>query len=245
MTNYLAFIDPELKVPRIGHLNWEDGTIQPLAFASGAPLENLYQVIAAGKQGIKATGDPIKHNSVKVLPPISGRDILAIGKNYAEHAIEFNNSGYDSSDKVDQPTHPVVFTKRSTSIVPHGHPIAFSSSFTETLDYEGELGVIIGKAGLGIEKVNAMDYVWGYTIINDVTARERQRDHKQFFIGKSGDTYCPMVSFCAESHFATHFTNSHVYYRAPWLFLHPTFLMYFLSRPLSMARKDKKQQLKI
>lgn len=192
-TNYIAFRDPELGVPRIGHLDRDNNTIQPLAFASGTPLQDLYQVISAGLSRIKAAGTPIDFASTQILPPISGRDILAVGKNYAEHAVEFNKSGYDSSDKVDQPTHPVLFTKRSTSIVAHGHPIALYPSFTHTLDYEGELGVIIGKAGLGIRKENAMEHVWGYTIINDVTARERQRDHKQFFIGKSGDTYCPMV----------------------------------------------------
>ncbi|ODM15346.1 hypothetical protein SI65_09287 [Aspergillus cristatus] len=192
LTNYIAFVHPGLKVPRIGHLNWDDTTIQPLSFASGTPLENLYQVIQAGQENIKLTGRPILLDSVQTLPPISGRDILAVGKNYAEHAVEFNKSGYDSSDKVDQPSHPVLFTKRATSIVGNGHPIALHRSFTQTLDYEGELGVIIGKVGFDVRKENAMEYVWGYTIINDVTARERQRDHKQFFIGKSGDTYCPM-----------------------------------------------------
>ena len=193
LTNYVAFLDSELAVPRIGHLDWKQATIQPLAFASGRALDNLYQVIST-EQEIQPSGDPIPLNSVQILPPISGRDILAVGKNYVEHAVEFNKSGYDSSDRVDQPTHPVLFTKRASSIVPHGHPVTLDPSFTQTLDYEGELGVIIGKGGLGIRKENAMEHVWGYTIINDITARERQRDHKQFFIGKSGDTYCPMVS---------------------------------------------------
>jgi 2-keto-4-pentenoate hydratase/2-oxohepta-3-ene-1,7-dioic acid hydratase in catechol pathway len=193
LTNFVAYLDPELQVPRVGHLDWDDETIQPLAFASGAPVETLYQVIAAGHYSTKPIGHPLAIHSVQLRPPFGGRDILAVGKNYAEHAIEFNKSGYDSSDKADQPTHPVLFTKRATSIVAHGTPIALYPSFTQTLDYEGEIGVVIGKGGLGIKKENALDHVWGYTIINDVTARERQRDHKQFFIGKSGDTYCPMV----------------------------------------------------
>ncbi|KAJ5187573.1 hypothetical protein N7449_010567 [Penicillium cf. viridicatum] len=192
LTNYVAYLDPELNVPRVGHLDWDNETIQPLAFSSGAPLETLYQVIVAGCHSTKPTGTPIAIHSVQLRPPFGGRDILAVGKNYAEHAIEFNKSGYDSSDKADQPTHPVLFTKRATSIVAHGAPIVLNPSFTQTLDYEGEIGVIIGKGGLGITKENALKHVWGYTIINDVTARERQRDHKQFFIGKSGDTYCPM-----------------------------------------------------
>ena len=108
------------------------------------------------------------------------------------HAKEFNASGYDSSDKVDQPTHPVIFTKRATSIIADGDDIFPHPGFTESVDYEGEIGVIIGKAGFQIKEENAMDHVWGYTIINDMTARERQRDHKQFYLGKSPDTFCPI-----------------------------------------------------
>jgi len=86
----------------------------------------------------------------------------------------------------------VIFTKRSTSIAACGDEINPHPNFTGTLDYEGEIGVIVGKSGFQVAEKDAMDYVWGYTIINDVTARERQRDHKQFHIGKSPDTFCPM-----------------------------------------------------
>jgi 2-keto-4-pentenoate hydratase/2-oxohepta-3-ene-1,7-dioic acid hydratase in catechol pathway/pimeloyl-ACP methyl ester carboxylesterase len=102
------------------------------------------------------------------------------------------NPSYDSSDKTDQPSHPVIFTKRATSIVAHGAEIYPHPDFTQSLDYEGEIGVILGKVGFQVSESDAMDYVWGYTIINDVTAREKQRDHKQFFLGKSADTFCPM-----------------------------------------------------
>lgn len=90
------------------------------------------------------------------------------------------------------PSHPVIFTKRATSIIADGHEIYPHTGFTESVDYEGEIGVIISKPGFKISEKEALDYVWGYTIINDVTARERQRDHKQFYIGKSPDTFCPM-----------------------------------------------------
>jgi 2-keto-4-pentenoate hydratase/2-oxohepta-3-ene-1,7-dioic acid hydratase in catechol pathway len=195
LTNYVAYLDPRaLNHSRIGHLNLKTSSIQPLSFISGTPLTDLYQVIEVGESQIKPAGEPIQMSSVQLQAPISGRDILAVGKNYFEHAIEFNSSGYDSSDKKDQPTHPVIFTKRATCIIAHGQPIFPHPGFTETLDYEGEIGVIIGKSGFKIEETDAMDYVWGYTIINDVTARDRQRDHKQFYIGKSADTFCPMVS---------------------------------------------------
>ncbi|OBT70787.1 hypothetical protein VF21_10087 [Pseudogymnoascus sp. 05NY08] len=192
-TNYVSYRDlTSLGQPRIGSLDFEKSLIQPLAFASGAPLSNLYQVIEIGDSQIIALGDIIPLSSVDLLAPINGRDILAVGKNYHEHAKEFNSSGFDSSDKVDIPSHPVIFTKRSTSIIASGEPIYAHAGFSETLDYEGEIGVIVGKAGFQIDETDAMDYVWGYTIINDMTARERQRDHKQFFIGKSPDTFCPM-----------------------------------------------------
>jgi len=195
LTNYIAYLDPNaLHQSRIGHLDLETSFIRPLSFASGAPLTNLYQVIEIGEAGIKASGESIPLSSVQLQAPISGRDILAVGKNYFEHAIEFNTSGYDSSDKIDQPTHPVIFTKRATSIISHGEPIFPHPGFTDTVDYEGEIGVIIGKSGFQIEEEDAFQHVWGYTIINDMTARERQRDHKQFYIGKSPDTFCPMVS---------------------------------------------------
>jgi 2-keto-4-pentenoate hydratase/2-oxohepta-3-ene-1,7-dioic acid hydratase in catechol pathway len=149
-------------------------------------------VIEVGEDNIVPAGDSFPSSLVKILPPISGRDILAVGKNYTEHAKEFNKSGYDSSDKVDQPSHPVIFTKRASSVISTGEDIFAHPGFTESPDFEGEIGVIIGKAGFKISE-DAMEYVWGYTIINDMTARERQRDHMQFYIGKSADTYCPMV----------------------------------------------------
>lgn len=194
-TNYVAYRDPKaLGQSRVGHLDLESSIIWPLSYVSGTPLSNLYEVIEIGESQIKPSGGVVHLSSVQLLPPIGGRDVLAVGKNYFEHAIEFNTSGYDSSDKVDQPTHPVIFTKRATSIIAHGEPIFLHSEFTETPDYEGEIGVIVGKSGFRIQEKDAMEYVWGYTIINDMTARERQRDHKQFYIGKSPDTFCPMVS---------------------------------------------------
>lgn len=195
LTNYVAFVHPENGAEQIGHLDQEKSTIQPLSFGSGTPVGNLYQVIEAGSRGkITAAGPPLPTGSVKILPVISGRDVLAVGKNYMEHAREFNSSGFDSSDKVDRPSHPVIFTKRATSIIADGEEILPHESFTSTVDYEGEIGVIISKPAFRVTAQDAWDYVWGYTIINDVTARERQRDHKQFYIGKSPDSFCPMVS---------------------------------------------------
>ncbi|QKX53692.1 uncharacterized protein TRUGW13939_00772 [Talaromyces rugulosus] len=190
LSNYIAYLD-ESQSPRIGHLDFDSSMITPLVMLSGAPVTSLYQVIEL-QNNLVAYGEKISLSNVTVQAPINDRDILAVGKNYVDHAVEFNRSGYDSSDKSDQPTHPVIFTKRSTSIIACGDEIYPHPNFTGTLDYEGEIGVIVGKLGFQVAEKDAMDYVWGFTIINDVTARERQRDHKQFYIGKSPDTFCPM-----------------------------------------------------
>ncbi|EMD90125.1 hypothetical protein COCHEDRAFT_1195394 [Bipolaris maydis C5] len=192
LTNYVSFQDPDTGRIRVGHYDLANKSIQPLAFLSGTPLDNIYQVIEIGEFNIIPSGETLPASTIRILPPFTGRDILCVGKNYAEHAKEFNSSGFDSSDKVDTPSHPVIFTKRFTSIIGDGEEILPHSGFTETVDYEGEVGVVIGKAGFRIPEESAMDHVWGYTIVNDVTARERQRDHKQFYIGKSPDTFCPM-----------------------------------------------------
>uniref|UniRef100_A0A0C4DJ50 Bifunctional 4-hydroxyphenylacetate degradation enzyme n=1 Tax=Fusarium oxysporum (strain Fo5176) TaxID=660025 RepID=A0A0C4DJ50_FUSOF len=189
---YAAYVQPNTGLPRVGHFDLANGTIQPLNFISGTPVTDLYQVIAAGASRIIPDGEALAAKDVKLLPTISGRDIMAVGKNYMEHAKEFNSSGYDSSDKTDRPSHPVIFTKRATSIIAHGDVILPHAEFSQTLDYEGEIGVVVGKTGYRVSEADAWDYVWGYTIINDMTARERQRDHKQFFIGKSADTFCPI-----------------------------------------------------
>jgi 2-keto-4-pentenoate hydratase/2-oxohepta-3-ene-1,7-dioic acid hydratase in catechol pathway len=193
LTNYVAYHDRLIRKNLIGHYNLTAKTIQPLSFTSGTPITNLYQVIEAGESNIVSAGAPIDANKVDILPPFALRDVLCVGKNYFDHAKEFNDSGFDSSDKVDVPSHPVIFTKRYTSIIADGEDIYPHPEFTATADYEGEIGVVIGKSGFRIAEEDAMSHVWGYTIINDMTARERQRDHKQFYIGKSPDTFCPMV----------------------------------------------------
>ena len=193
LTNFVAYeLTDGTKRTRIGHLDHGSSKITPLAYASGTPLSSLYEVFAINHESLISAGEPFAKETVMLLAPIVGRDILAVGKNYSEHAKEFNASGYDASDSVDMPSHPVIFTKRSTSIIAHEEEIMPHPEFTSTLDYEGEIGVIIGKSGFQIGEAEADDYVWGYTIINDVTAREKQKEHKQFYIGKSADTFCPM-----------------------------------------------------
>ncbi|KAK5171458.1 uncharacterized protein LTR77_004603 [Saxophila tyrrhenica] len=176
---------------RMGHLDEKNGTITPLAFESGTPIENLYQIIEVGEDHIVASGEPFKvDENVNVLAPISGRDIIAIGKNYTEHTKEIPQLSKGFGEGV--PECPIVFTKRATSIIGNEDDILLHENFTSQLDYEGEIGVIVGKGGHQISEADSMRHVWGYTIINDVSAREKQKAHVQAYIGKSADSYCPM-----------------------------------------------------
>jgi 2-keto-4-pentenoate hydratase/2-oxohepta-3-ene-1,7-dioic acid hydratase in catechol pathway len=134
-------------------------------------------------------------DAVDLLAPIPmpQRNIFCVGKNYRDHAAEFGRSGYDTpSRSAELPDRPIIFSKTPTAVTGPGAPIEAHSGVTRELDYEGELAVIIGQGGRTISRERAYDYVWGYTIINDVTARDLQRDHKQWLLGKSLDTHCPM-----------------------------------------------------
>jgi 2-keto-4-pentenoate hydratase/2-oxohepta-3-ene-1,7-dioic acid hydratase in catechol pathway len=134
-------------------------------------------------------------NEVNLLSPIPVpvRDIICVGKNYAEHAKEVQKSSFSTlQEKKHVPDEPIIFNKATTSVIGPNDKIELINDRTNTTDYEGELGVIIGKRSKNIKYSNATDIIFGYTIINDVTARKLQNNHKQWFIGKSPDTYCPI-----------------------------------------------------
>ncbi len=135
--------------------------------------------------------DTAKHtyiiSEIQLLAPIPrpSKNIFCIGKNYRDHAIEMGS-------EADIPEDIMVFSKVPTAVIGHGEGIPRHSGITEQLDYEGELAIIMGKTGTGITKDNAMNHVFGYTIINDITARDLQQKHKQFLLGKSLNGTCPM-----------------------------------------------------
>lgn len=132
-------------------------------------------------------------SSVRLLAPLQLRkNIIAVGRNYRDHAKEFSDSGFDASEKQMIPDYPVVFTKSPTSVIGPDDPIVLANDPTGTTDYEGEMAVVIGRACKNATRESALSYVFGWTIVNDVTARDLQKRHVQWFIGKSPDTFCPM-----------------------------------------------------
>ena len=182
---------------------WTDKGIVAMSTLGASLPQDVLGVIEAGDaaaQGITqalanvASSDLLDPASVTVLAPIPTprRNIFCVGKNYHAHAKEFQDSGFDSSSAGEEiPAYPIIFTKAPSSVVGPDAEILSTLDPTGTLDYEGELAVIIGTGGRGIKAADAMAHVYGYSVVNDVTARETQNKHKQWFLGKSPDTFCP------------------------------------------------------
>jgi 2-keto-4-pentenoate hydratase/2-oxohepta-3-ene-1,7-dioic acid hydratase in catechol pathway len=121
--------------------------------------------------------------------PIPRRNAMCVGKNYTEHARE----SYEArGEQVITTEYPVIFTKTTTAINGPYDDIPFDAAVSEQIDYEAELAVIIGRAVKNADREEALAAVFGYTVLNDVTARDLQTLHKQFFKGKSLDGSCPM-----------------------------------------------------
>ncbi len=128
---------------------------------------------------------------VEILAPIQNprRSVICLGKNYLDHALE--TMGLPGGTET-IPEYPIYFTKVASPAIGHKAIVDAHSELTHSLDYEVELAIIIGKDGVDISEEDASQYIFGYTIINDLSARDLQRNHGQWFKGKSLDTFCPM-----------------------------------------------------
>jgi 2-keto-4-pentenoate hydratase/2-oxohepta-3-ene-1,7-dioic acid hydratase in catechol pathway len=170
-----------------------DSVVHPIGVAD---IFDLISGYAAVRHGLSESGRGIALGDVRLLAPIPRpqRNIFCVGKNYREHANEFARSGYEAGaikgSEIDD--YPAVFTKPGSCVVGPGATVQTHPSVTSAVDYEGELAVVIGRQGRDIARAEAMNHVWGYTIVNDVTARDRQKKHRQWFLGKALDTFCPM-----------------------------------------------------
>jgi 2-keto-4-pentenoate hydratase/2-oxohepta-3-ene-1,7-dioic acid hydratase in catechol pathway len=118
----------------------------------------------------------------RLLPPCLPSKIVCVGRNYADHAKEFNNPA---------PVEPLIFLKPPSSLIGSGDAIVLPRA-SERVDFEGELGVVIGKRARNVKRGDATAYILGYTCVNDVSARDFQRKDNQWTRGKGFDTFCPV-----------------------------------------------------
>jgi len=174
---------------RIGRLRGETVEFP----ASGPP--SLLALIEAGpsawREFAHAAGTAAPLSALELLAPIPRprKNIMCLGWNYADHVQE---SASARQQQTQPPEHPIIFTKNVTSVTGPYSDIPAHTGVTEQLDWEVELGVVIGLGGRDIARERALKHVFGYTVINDISARDLQFRHKQYFLGKSLDGACPM-----------------------------------------------------
>lgn len=182
----------------VGRISADARSIEPFQFSAAEAALGALPLVEAQAAGraLPATGKAIALDQVQLTAPIPRprRNVFCVGKNYHAHAKEFAGSGFDSSAKSggDIPSAPIIFSKVPESVIGPKDAIVIPAEVSTAIDYEAELTVVIGKGGKGITKADAMKHVWGYTIINDMTARDWQGRHSQWLLGKSFDTFCPM-----------------------------------------------------
>ncbi|MRG58816.1 DUF2437 domain-containing protein [Agromyces sp. CFH 90414] len=133
--------------------------------------------------GFETTGERVPMGEAKLLAPVIPRSkVVAVGRNYREHAAEFGNEA---------PAEPLLFLKPNTSVVGPGDAIVLPRQ-SERVEFEGELAVVIGSIARHVREEDADDVIFGYTIANDVTARDLQRSDGQWTRAKGFDTFCPL-----------------------------------------------------
>ena len=184
--------------PGVGRVSGDGRQVVPFQLSAAELALGALPIVEAQAAGraLPAVGKPIAIDQVQLTAPIPRprRNVFCVGKNYHAHAKEFAGSGFDSSAKSggDIPSAPIIFSKVPECVTGPTDAVLFPAEVSTAIDYEAELTVVIGKGGKGIKAADAMKHVWGYTIINDVTARDWQGKHSQWLLGKSFDTFCPM-----------------------------------------------------
>ncbi len=167
------------------------GSVQDLIDAGPVALDALRGLVAAADAGAHAQARRALADVTLLAPiPVPRKNVFCVGRNYAEHIAEGDRA---QKKDVGVSEHPVYFTKPCTAVIGPGADIPLFPNVSTSIDYEVELAVVIGTAGRNIAPEAAMDHVFGYTILNDVTARDVQRRHGgQYFKGKAFDGSCPI-----------------------------------------------------
>ncbi|GAB4177654.1 MAG: fumarylacetoacetate hydrolase family protein [Thalassobaculales bacterium] len=189
----------------VGRISADGRDVQPLDLGErGRAVGALAYIeqVAAGGAAPRPAGASLPLAAVTLEAPIPRppRNIWCAGVNYRPHAAEFARSAYanPAAGQPEIPEHPVIFTKVPDCVIGPGAAIPLPPpGLSQAIDYEAELAVVIGRGGRAIPASRAMEHVFGYTIINDVTARDLQRRHRQWVIGKSLDGFAPMGPWIA------------------------------------------------
>jgi 2-keto-4-pentenoate hydratase/2-oxohepta-3-ene-1,7-dioic acid hydratase in catechol pathway len=181
--------------PHVGAISPSGREATPLAVADPARgALGLIEALARGEPLPPVAGARLAVEAVELRAPLPRplRNIFCIGRNYRAHAAELAESVFRASLPVEH-AWPIVFTKVPECVIGPHDPVRLpGAAISSQIDYESELAVVIGRGGRDIAKARAMDHVFGYTVVNDVTARDVQVRHQQWELGKSFDTFCPM-----------------------------------------------------
>ena len=179
--------------PRVGRLSADGQHVELFDAPGELGALALVQQAAAGTPlpGVSESV-PLKGAVFMAPLPQPRRNLFCVGRNYHAHAAELQGSVFkDNAKAVD--AWPIVFTKVPECVVATGTPVRLpGAAISSQIDYEAELAVVIGTGGRNIARADALKHVYGYTIVNDVTARDVQMRHAQWDLGKSFDTFCPM-----------------------------------------------------
>lgn len=160
---------------RLGVGTLQGDRVQPVR------AQSLQEVIQG--QGLEPAGDAFALSSATLKAPLRPGKIIAVGQNYLDHCREQN---------VAPPERPILFAKFPLSVIGPHEQVRWPEGFSEQVDYEAELALVIGKLASRVNEADALDYLFGYTAANDISARDVQFGDKQWLRGKASDTFCPL-----------------------------------------------------
>ncbi|MEP7300782.1 MAG: fumarylacetoacetate hydrolase family protein [Caldimonas sp.] len=180
---------------QVGTISADGREATPLAVADATRgALPLIEMLARGESLPGTSGTRLAVEAIELHAPLPRplRNIFCVGRNYRAHAAELADSVFRASLPAED-AWPIVFTKLADCVIGPRDPVRLpGAAVTTQIDYESELAVVIGRGGRDIPRARAMDHVFGYTVVNDVSARDVQVRHQQWELGKSFDTFCPM-----------------------------------------------------
>jgi 2-keto-4-pentenoate hydratase/2-oxohepta-3-ene-1,7-dioic acid hydratase in catechol pathway len=181
---------------QVGIVSADGKTVQPVALDATLAQRGAQALIDLQARGAAlpaAQGAPLQLSDVRLEAPlpVPRRNVWCVGRNYHAHAKELSASVFKDND-ANPEAWPIVFTKVPECVVGPTDDVQLPTGVSEQIDYEAELMVVIGRQGKNIARADALKHVFGYTVVNDVTARDVQMRHQQWDMGKSFDTFCPM-----------------------------------------------------